>query len=88
MISFKKANTGKLALEKIGVEVDDKGHVIVDEYLRTSHPDVFAVGDVTSLPAFVYTAAYEGALALQNAFYEPKQKTDFTALSRVVFTDP
>lgn len=83
-----KANTASLDLDKTGVTTDEKGYVAVDNYLRTSHPDVFAVGDVTNLPAYVYTAAYEGAIALQNAFYNPKQKVDFTTLPWVVFTDP
>lgn len=83
-----KPNTDKLALDKIGVKVNEKGHVLVDSYLQTSNPDVFAVGDVTNLPAFVYTAAYEGGLALQNAFYNPKQEVNFKGLSWVVFTDP
>ena len=83
-----KANTEKLDLEKVGVKTDDKGHIIVDNYLTTSNPDIYAVGDVTSLPAYVYTAAYEGGIALQNAFYNPKQKVDFTGLPWVVFTDP
>jgi mercuric reductase len=83
-----KANIEGLGLEKVGVKTDAKGHVVVDEFLTTTNPDIYAVGDVTNLPAYVYTAAYEGGLALQNAFYNPKQKTDFTALPWVVFTDP
>lgn len=83
-----KANTDGLHLDKTGVKVDDRGHIAVDSYLRTSHPDIYAVGDVTSLPAYVYTAAYEGSLAVQNAFSLPKQSMDFTALPWVVFTDP
>jgi mercuric reductase len=83
-----KANTQVLDLDKAGVKTDEKGHVIVDNYLRTSHPDIFAVGDVTSFPAYVYTAAYEGSIAFQNAFYTPKQQVDFTVLPWVVFTDP
>ena len=83
-----KANTEGLNLDKVDVKTDGKGHIVVDNYLRTSHPDIFAVGDVTSFPAYVYTAAYEGGIALQNAFYNPKQRVDFTALPWVVFTDP
>lgn len=83
-----KANTEGLDLEKVGVKTDAKGHVIVNEFLTTTNPDIYAVGDVTNLPAYVYTAAYEGGLALQNAFYHPKQKVDFTALPWIVFTDP
>jgi mercuric reductase len=80
--------TERLGLDKVGVKVDEKGHVVVDSELRTSNPDIFAVGDVTNLPAYVYTAAYEGSMALHNAFYNPKQKVDFKALPWVMFTDP
>jgi mercuric reductase len=83
-----KANTEKLSLGTIGVEMDEKGRVKVDSYLQTTNPDILAVGDVTNLPAFVYTAAYEGALAVQNAFYNPKQKLDLKTVPWVVFTDP
>lgn len=83
-----KANTDKLGLDLTGVKVDEKGYIVVDSFLATSNPDIFAVGDVTSLPAYVYTAAYEGGIALQNAFNEPKQEVNFTALPWVVFTDP
>jgi len=83
-----KPNTDSLRLDKAGVKVYDKGHILVDHYLTTSNPDIYAVGDVTSLPAYVYTAAYEGGIALQNAFNEPKQEVNFTALPWVVFTDP
>lgn len=83
-----KANTEKLALEKIKVNVDKQGHIVVDEFLQTTNPDVFAVGDVTNLPAYVYTAAYEGGIAVQNAFNNPGKKVDFTALPWVIFTDP
>ncbi len=83
-----KPNTENLALDMTGVKADDQGYIEVDRYLTTSNPDIYAVGDVTSLPAYVYTAAYEGGIALQNAFNEPKQEVNFTALPWVVFTDP
>ncbi len=83
-----KPNTDRLELDKVGVKLDDKGYISVDGYLTTSNPDIYAVGDVTHLPAYVYTAAYEGGIALQNAFNEPKQEVNFMALPWVVFTDP
>ncbi|MBC7758000.1 MAG: FAD-dependent oxidoreductase [Phormidesmis sp. FL-bin-119] len=83
-----KPNTENLGLDMTGVKVDDKGYIEVDRFLTTSNADIYAVGDVTSLPAYVYTAAYEGGVALHNAFNEPKQEVDFKALPWVVFTDP
>lgn len=83
-----KPNTEKLGLDMTSVKVDDQGYIEVDRFLATSNPEIHAVGDVTSLPAYVYTAAYEGGVAFQNAFNEPKQEVNFTALPWVVFTDP
>lgn len=83
-----RANTAVLDTEKTGVKRTDKGSVIVDSYLRTNHPDIYAVGDVTTLPAYVYTAAQEGSVAVHNAFDPVKQRVDFSVLPWVVFTDP
>ena len=66
----------------------EDGTVQVDETLETSAPGVFAAGDVIGEPAFVYTAAYEGRLAADNALGTAKQPRDYRALPAVVFTDP
>jgi len=81
-------NTRRLGLEKVGVVLTPTGHVRVNAQLETSVPTIYAVGDVTSNPAYVYTAAYEGKLAVKNAFTGAALATDFTALPWVVFTDP
>lgn len=83
-----KANIEKLAPQKIGLDINASGHIKVNEYLETNVPNVFAVGDVTNLPPFVYTAAYEGNIAVSNAFQGTRLKVEFTALPWVVFTDP
>ncbi|MDE3123929.1 MAG: mercury(II) reductase, partial [Bacteroidota bacterium] len=44
--------------------------------------------DVANTPAFVYTAAYEGKIAVENAFTGSENKTNYAALPWVVFTDP
>ncbi len=84
----RRPNTGGLGLEAAGVEVDERGAVVVDEELRTTNPRVFAAGDVTGGPQFVYVAAYEGALAVDNALLGAGRRTDFTGLPRVTFTTP
>jgi mercuric reductase len=55
---------------------------------KTNVPNIYAVGDVTNTPAFVYTAAYEGKIAVENAFTGAEKKTDYSSLPWVVFTDP
>ena len=56
--------------------------------LKTSAENIFAIGDVTTNPPFVYTAAYEGGKAVINAFKAHHKQTDFSVLPWVVFTDP
>lgn len=83
-----RANTSRLGLENIGMETAKQGHIHVNEKMETSHSRIFAVGDVTDTPSFVYTAAYEGKIAVENAFTNADKKTDYSSLPWVVFTDP
>jgi mercuric reductase len=82
------ANTEDLGLEQVGVEADPRGAVVVDEHQRTSVPSIFAAGDVTSQPQFVYVAAAGGAAAAENALGAGGERLDFSALPRIIFTKP
>jgi len=84
----RRPNTADLGLEKAGVKVTERGAVLVDDGLRTSNPRVWAAGDVTGHPQFVYVAAYEGNMAARNAITGADLKIDFRALPRVIFTAP
>lgn len=81
-------NTAHLGLENIGIDTVGRNYVPVDETLRTSLDHIFAAGDVTGDRQFVYTAAYEGKIAAQNAMRESRGKADFSVLPWVIFTDP
>ncbi|MDE3741058.1 mercury(II) reductase [Maribacter polysaccharolyticus] len=83
-----KPNTSKLGLENIGLELTERGHIIVNEKMETNISNIFAAGDVTNTPAFVYTAATEGSAAIQNAFSLSKTILNYSSLPWVVFTDP
>ena len=84
----RRPNTEGLDLDKAGVKVDGRGAVVVDEELRSTNPRIYAAGDVTGAPQFVYVSAYEGALAVDNALLSAGRRTDFTGLPRVTFTAP
>ena len=84
----RRPNTAELGLEKVGVAVNTEGVVEVDEHLQTTVTGLYAAGDVIGDPAFVYTAAYEGALAAENALNGSSRQRDYTALPWVIFTDP
>lgn len=83
-----KPNTQKLGLENIGLELTKSGHILVNKKMETNLPNIYAIGDVTNTPAFVYTAAFEGKIAVENAFTGTENKADYSSLPWVVFTDP
>ncbi len=83
-----RANTSRLGVQRIGLPVNERGQLIVDEYLRTKFPHIYAAGDVADTPSYVYTAAHEGKIAVENAFLPTQKKVDYSALPWVIFTDP
>lgn len=90
--SGRTANTAGLGLAEASVETDEKGFIPVDNFMRTSNPDIFAAGDVTGGPGYVYVAAYGGGIAAQAALVEVSGEeaipADLSATPRVTFTDP
>jgi mercuric reductase len=84
----RKANTCNMGLENAGVLLDEHGFIQVSPTLQTTLPGVWAAGDVLGQNMFVYAAAYEGALAAENALTKANRVTDYTALPWVIFTDP
>ncbi|MDF1517313.1 MAG: mercury(II) reductase [Lutibacter sp.] len=83
-----KPNTSQLGLENIGLKLNKTGHILVNEKMETNLSNIYAVGDATNTPAFVYTAALEGKIAVENAFSGTENKADYSSLPWVVFTDP
>lgn len=81
-------NTAGMGLEEAGVQLDPRGAIVVDEHLRTTNPRIFAAGDCTPAPQFVYVSAYEGNLAAENALNGVSRTVDLRALPRVTFTTP
>ena len=83
------ANTEGLKLEAAGVSYDKRG-IRTDQYLRTSSPNIYAVGDITGHFPFTHMAAYEAAVVVRNSlfFWPILQKTDFRVVPWAVFTDP
>lgn len=84
----RKPNTESLNLNAAGVKLGLKKEIIVDEYLRTSNPRVYAAGDVLLGPQFVYVAAYEGAVAAKNALGITNREVDLRIVPSVIFTNP
>ncbi len=82
-----RANTEALNLASAGVNIGPRGEIVVDEHLRCSNPRVFAAGDVTLGPQYVYVAAHEGAVAAENTLGGTRP-VDLRAVPGVTFTSP
>lgn len=80
--------TVDLGLDRAGVAMDARGHVTIDATMRTTNPRVFAAGDVTTGPQFVYVAAAMGRTAARNALSGTQQSVDYEGLPHVAFTSP
>ncbi len=84
----RRARLDGFGLENIGVEVD-RG-LVVDEYLATSMPHIYAAGDVAGHYQLTHSAAHEAWFAAVNALFgfARKFKADYRVLPRVTYTDP
>lgn len=88
MATSRTPNTKDMGLEEVGVELDDGGFIVVDDHMQTSHPHIYAAGDVTNRPKLVYVAAAGGGIAAENALTGNRRRLDLTVLPDVIFTDP
>jgi len=84
----RRPNTASLGLKQAGIETDGRGAIVVDDELRTTNPRVWAAGDATAAPQFVYVSAYAGTLAADNILASAHRRLDLRALPRVTFTNP
>lgn len=80
-------NTRDLQLSAAGVAVDAQGAIVIDKGMRTGNPHIYAAGDCTDQPQFVYVAAAAGTRAAVN-MAGGDAALDLTAMPAVVFTDP
>ncbi|MBI3502278.1 MAG: mercury(II) reductase [Bacteroidetes bacterium] len=84
-------NTKDLGVENLGIATLKSGHIIVNEFMQTSVPHIYAAGDCNQNPPFVYTAAYEGNLAVNNMVAHSEEElsaADYKGMPWVIFTDP
>ncbi len=83
----RRPNTQALNLDAVGVETMANGTIIVDDHMRTSVDKIFAAGDCSNLPQFVYVAAAAGTRAAIN-MTGGDATLDLSAMPAVIFTDP
>ncbi len=84
-------NTAALNLNKVGVKTDKRGSIVVDAYMRTNVVNIYAAGDCTNQPQFVYVAAAAGtraAVNMTNKNNDEDVAIDLSVMPSVVFTNP
>jgi len=76
-----------LGLEKVGLKVDQRGFLAVDKYLRTSVPNVYAIGDLAGQPMLAHKGSKEGLIAAA-VIAGQKDEYDARCVPAVIFTSP
>lgn len=84
----RRANTEDLDLEAAGVQTGNTGSIQVNAQLQTNVAHIYAAGDVTDQPQFVYVAAAAGVRAANNALGGVPETLELSLMPAVVFTDP
>lgn len=87
LIADRKANTTGLGLESLKLKHNDDGSLWVDDRLRTSSPNIYAIGDLTGGWANSHAASAMGVTAAENALGQDK-KFPFHLIPRVMWTGP
>jgi dihydrolipoamide dehydrogenase len=76
-----------LGHEEVGVEMDGR-YIAVDEYMRTSVPGVYAIGDVCPTPWLAHVATREGILAVDHLAGKPVEPIDYDKVPNCTYTSP
>jgi dihydrolipoamide dehydrogenase len=84
----RRAYTDGLGLENPGIKTDEKGRIIVNEYLETSVEGVYAIGDLVPSAALAHVASREGVVAVENAVLDKKKKMSYKAVPGCIFVEP
>ncbi len=83
----RRSSTAALDLAKAGVKTDQRGGIVIDDHMRTSVENIYAAGDCTNQPQFVYVAAAAGTRAARNMTGNDVG-LDLSVMPVVVFTNP
>ncbi len=80
-------NGKKIAADRAGVVVTDRGFIEVDRQMRTNVPNIFAIGDIVGQPMLAHKAVHEGHVAAEAAAGQ-KSYFDARVIPSVAYTDP
>ena len=84
----RQPNTEGLGLEAAGVQIDELGAIIVDEFSRTNVPSIFALGDVTNRVQLTPVAIHEAMCFIETEYKNNPTSPDHDLIATAVFTQP
>jgi len=86
----RRAHTSSLGLSELGIELNRDGTVVVDQYMRSSVPNIFACGDVAGPYQFTHMASHQAWYAAINALFGRvrKFKVNYAVVPWATYTDP
>ncbi|MHB0776594.1 dihydrolipoyl dehydrogenase [Halomonas sp. WWR20] len=79
--------TQNLLEENVGVKLDERGFIFVDDQCRTSVPGIFAIGDVVRGPMLAHKASEEGVM-VADIIAGHKAEMNYDAIPSVIYTSP
>ena len=83
----RKPFTSGCGLENVGICTDDKGFVCIDDNMRTSVPNIYAIGDITGKIQLAHVASAQGCAAAHTIAGEPKT-VDYASVPTCIYTEP
>jgi len=85
----RRARTEGLVAEGTGVEINDRGFVVADEFQRTANPHVYAVGDVVAnTPQLAHVGFAEAIVAIKSILGEPVVPVDYDRVPWAIYSNP
>ncbi len=84
----RRSNADILKPEKSGIKTDEKGWIEVDNHMRTSKDNIWALGDATGEHMFKHVANYEAKIVYENAIEGRGNEMDYHAIPHAIFTYP
>jgi dihydrolipoamide dehydrogenase len=83
-----KPNSGSVGLDRVGIETDRRGNIVIDDEMRTNVPHIFAIGDVTGKLALAHVASHQGVAAAEIIAGHTHEPLNYKMMPRATYCNP
>ncbi|MEA5077018.1 MAG: dihydrolipoyl dehydrogenase [Anaerolineaceae bacterium] len=83
-----RPNSADLGLDKAGVKLSERGHILVDEHMATNVPGIYAIGDVTGKLLLAHVASAMGIAAAEHIAGKETHPINYTMVPRATYSQP